>query len=118
MIGRRRTGRGTTDYDMSPELMELVAERFRVLGEPARLSILQQLRSGEKTVTELMELTGLTQANTSKHLRLLHTFGYVQRRKEGLYVVYRLADDSVAQLCNLMCGRIEQQLEAGRDMLG
>lgn len=103
---------------MSPALLELVAERFKALGEPARLRILQSLRDGEKTVTELMRETGLSQANTSRHLQLLYGLGFVSRRKDGLYVLYQLADDSVLRLCDLMCGRLERQAEADRELFG
>lgn len=99
---------------LSPELMELIAERFKALGEPARLRILNALRDGEKTVTELMEATALGQANISKHLQLLHAMGFVTRRKDGLFVHYALADDDVFALCDLMCGRLQAQEEARR----
>ena len=66
---------------MTPELLELVAERFKALGEPARLTILNSLRRGEATVSELVEDTGMGQANVSKHLQLLHTLRFVARRK-------------------------------------
>jgi DNA-binding transcriptional ArsR family regulator len=92
---------------MSAELMDLVAERFRALGEPARLQILNALRGGELPVSDLVENTGLGQANVSKHLGILHSLGFVARRKEGLFVYYRLADKSVFRLCDIMCGRIE-----------
>jgi DNA-binding transcriptional ArsR family regulator len=104
------------DAEMSPELVELVAARFKALGEPARLRILQALRAGEKTVSDLMRDTGLSQANTSRHLQMLHGLGFVERRKEGLYVLYRLADQSVIYLCDVMCGRLEQQLDADREL--
>ncbi|MFW6331549.1 MAG: ArsR/SmtB family transcription factor [Gemmatimonadota bacterium] len=103
--------------DMTPELMELVAERFKALGEPARLQILQALRSGEQTVSELVERTGMGQANVSKHLQLLHALGFVDRRKEGLYVHYRLAGEDIFRMCDLMCGRIEEEAEERRQML-
>lgn len=102
---------------MTPELLQLVAERFKALAEPARLQILNALRGGERTVSEVMEDTGLGQANASKHLQLLHALGFVERRKEGLYVHYRLADDSVFQLCDIMCGRLEEEARARRDLL-
>ena len=73
-------------YPMTPELLERLAERFKALGEPARLMLLNALRDGERTVSELMEATGLGQANVSKHLQLLHGLCFVERRKEGLYV--------------------------------
>jgi DNA-binding transcriptional ArsR family regulator len=97
------------DKPLTPELMDLVAERFKALAEPARLQILQALRTGERTVSELVESTGLGQANVSKHLQLLHGLGFVDRRKEGLYVYYRLAGDDIFRMCDLMCGRIEDE---------
>ena len=91
---------------MSPELLSLIAERFKALGEPARLQILNALRGREMTVNELTEETGLRQANLSKHLQLLHSLGFVSRRKDGLFVNYALADRDVFRLCDLMCGRL------------
>ena len=98
-----------SEYPLTPELLGLVAERFRALGEPARLGILNALREGEMTVSELMAATGLGQANASKHLQLLHALGFVERRKEGLHVHYRLADRDVFRLCDLMCGRLAKE---------
>lgn len=94
---------------LTPAMMTLVAERLRALAEPARLQILHQLRSGERTVTELVEATGLGQANVSKHLQLLLAAGFVGRRKEGLYTHYRLADEDVFRICDLMCGRLQAE---------
>lgn len=85
-----------------------VAERFKALGEPARLRILDALRRGELTVGELVETTQLNQANLSKHLQLLHSLGFVGRSKHGLFVYYRLTDEDVFRLCDVMCGRIAQ----------
>ncbi|HEU5183802.1 MAG TPA: metalloregulator ArsR/SmtB family transcription factor, partial [Gemmatimonadaceae bacterium] len=70
---------------MTPELLAIVAERFKAIGEPVRLQILNALRDGEMTVTELVDETGLGQGNVSKHLQLLHGLGFVTRRKEGLH---------------------------------
>jgi DNA-binding transcriptional ArsR family regulator len=100
------------DTPLSPEVLELIADRFKALSEPARLHILSALREGEKTVSELMEVTGLGQANASKHLQLLHGLGFVDRRKQGLFVHYRLADESVFQLCDIMCGRLLEEARA------
>lgn len=91
---------------MTSELFDPVAERFRALGEPARLRILNALRSGEAAVGELVETTGLTQANLSKHLQMLHALGFVNRRKQGLFVYYALADHDIFRLCDIMCGRV------------
>lgn len=103
-------------YPLTPELLDLIAERFKALGEPARLRILNALRPGEKTVSELMEATELGQANVSKHLQLLHSMGFVERRKEGLYVHYRLANEDVFHLCDLMCGRLEAEIQARSEL--
>ena len=102
---------------LTPEVLELVAERFRALAEPARLRILNALRKGERTVSELMEETELGQANASKHLQLLHTLGFVERRKEGLYVHYRLASEDVFQLCDIICGRLAAEADARAHLL-
>ncbi|MDX1567247.1 MAG: metalloregulator ArsR/SmtB family transcription factor [Longimicrobiales bacterium] len=107
-----------SDLEMTPELLVLVAERFRALAEPARLHILNSLREGEKSVTELVEDTGLGQANVSKHLQLLHSLGFVDRRRDGVYVLYSLAGDDVFKLCDLMCGRIEQEHRERAKLLG
>ncbi len=92
---------------MTVQQLALVADRFQVLAEPARLQLLQALMSGERTVGELTERTGLSQANVSKHLQLLLAHGLVARRKEGLFAWYSLADESVFQLCELVCARLE-----------
>ena len=97
---------------LTPDLLALIAGRFKALAEPARLRILSALREGEMTVGRLMEETGFGQANVSKHLRLLHSLGFVERRKDGLYVYYRLADESVFQLCDIVCGRLAVEADA------
>ena len=95
---------------LSPEQLDLVADRFRVLGEPARLRILNALRKQERNVTELVAVTGFSQANMSKHLQLLLRLGFVERRKEGVSTYYSLADPDVFRLCDIMCGRLEREL--------
>lgn len=105
-----------SDIHLTPEILELIAERFKALAEPARLNILSALRRTEMTVSEVMEATGLGQANVSKHLQLLHGLGFVARRKEGLYVHYRLADQDVFQLCDLMCGRLARETDLRKQL--
>ena len=103
---------------LTPEKIDLVAERFRALGEPARLHVLSALRDeGEQTVSGLAEATGLSTANISKHLQILHAAGFVSRRKEGLHVYYALAGRDVFHLCDLMCGRLEAEIAARRSIL-
>ena len=97
---------------LPPETLEAVANRFKALAEPARLSVLNQLMSGPLNVSELMTATGLSQANLSKHLQLLHHHGFVARRREGAFVVYELADKSVLSLCDIMCSQLKRHVEA------
>jgi DNA-binding transcriptional ArsR family regulator len=103
---------------LSPEILDQIAERFRVLSEPARLRILNVLLDGERTVSELVDETGLNQANVSKHLSLLRSFNFVERRKDGLYSIYSVADPSVGVLCEVMCDRLEAHAEELNAMLG
>lgn len=97
--------------------LDLVAQRFRTLGEPSRLEILQMLCDGDRTVQEICELTGLGQPNVSKHLALLMDNGLVQKRKEGLYSFYRLADESVYELCNIVCSSLSSRLAEAQKAL-
>lgn len=99
---------------LNDELFERIANRFKALGEPARLRILDALRDGERTVGDLAEQTGLNQANLSKHLQMLHGVELVERRKDGLFVYYRLADERVVRLCEIMCAAPDR-LEARPD---
>lgn len=97
---------------LSPAMLATVADRFKALSEPARLEILQCLRAGERTVSELVEETGMGQANVSKHLGVLSRHAFVARRKEGLYAYYALADHSVFRLCDIMCGHVRSESRA------
>lgn len=97
---------------MPPVLLEQVAERFRALGEPVRLALLDALRTGEHTVGELVDATGQGQANVSRHLGVLHAAGLVSRRREGTFVHYAVADPGVYDLCDLVCGRLQRDAEA------
>lgn len=94
---------------LSKEALELVAARFRALGEASRLELLQHLMQGEKSVQELCQLTGSSQANISKHLSLLADQGILARRKQGLFVFYSIADQSIYTLCDTVCGALENR---------
>ena len=94
------------------ELLNQVAHRFRLLGEPVRLEILNLLHAnGEMNVQELIEATGQQQANVSKHLKLLSHESMVARRKEGLYSYYSISDPSLSGLCLLVCGQLQNKGE-------
>jgi ArsR family transcriptional regulator len=97
---------------LSREALELLAQRFRALGDATRLALLQALFEGERTVQELCELTGAAQANASKHLALLHEQGLVARRRDGLFTRYRIADASLEGLCRLVCTSLAERHDA------
>lgn len=92
------------------EALEHVAKRFAALSEPMRLRILQALFSGEMNVNALVQATGGTQANISRHLQTLTQAGILARRKDGLQVYYSICDSSIHKLCELVCGSVEKQL--------
>lgn len=92
-------------------MLRAVAERFKVLAEPARLTVLNELRVGPRSVSELIDATGLNQANLSKHLQLLYAHGFVSRQRQGLFTIYRLADRRVFELCDMMCGQLRRRAD-------
>ncbi len=95
---------------LEPETLEAVADRFKVLAEPARLAVLNALRGRPLSVTDLIDETGLNQANLSKHLQVLYAHGFVGRQRRGPYVYYSLADRSVFELCDIMCGQLKRHV--------
>jgi DNA-binding transcriptional ArsR family regulator len=97
-------------HPLPPELVELIAKRFRVLGDPLRITLLDRLRDGEATVSELREATGASQQNVSKHLGVLLEAGIVRRAKRGTSSVYSIADEGVFDLCEQVCGGLRRQL--------
>ena len=97
-------------HPIPEELAELIARRFRVLGDPLRVRMLDLLRDRELSVNELAELLGAGQQNVSKHLGVLADAGLVARRKEGNRVYYRIADPAIFDLCEQVCGSLQAQL--------
>ena len=98
-------------------LVELIAQRFRVIGEPMRIKLLDALRDGERSVGELTEALDATQQNVSKHLGVLFQAGVVSRRKDRNHVRYAIADPSVFELCENVCGGIQKNAAALADIL-
>jgi len=97
---------------MTPEALEMVAARFRAMGEALRLRILQQLESGERSVSALALSVASTQPNVSKHLKVLQDAGLVKRRQQGTSAYYSIADPMVFELCDMICSRLRDRLEA------
>ncbi len=98
-------------HPLPEPLIDLVAQRFRVLGEPMRIKLLDRLRDGDATVGELQEALGASQQNVSKHLGILHGAGMVSRSKQGTRTVYSISDPSVFELCEQVCGGVRRQLQ-------
>lgn len=104
---------------LTADAAELIAHRFLALSDPTRLRIVDLLRTrGEASVRELTEALGTSQQNVSKHLATLHAEGFVSRRKQGTSSIYTIADASVFDLCEQVCGGIEAQLAAVGEALG
>ena len=97
-------------HPLPDPLVELIAQRFRVIGEPTRIKLLDALRDGDATVNELVDRLGSSQQNVSKHLGILHQAGIVSRSKDGTSVCYAIADASVFALCEQVCGGLREQL--------
>jgi DNA-binding transcriptional ArsR family regulator len=113
----QRETRMTVSHPLPADLVELIAERFRALSEPTRITLLDQLREGEASVLELTESIGTTQQNVSKHLGVLHRAGIVARRKQGNFAYYSIADERVFVLCETVCGSLERQAESLRHVV-
>ena len=97
-------------HPLPEPLADLIAQRFRVLGEPMRIRLLDLLRDGDATVSELQEALGASQQNVSKHLGVLLQAGMVSRSKDGTSARYAIADEAVFELCEHVCGGLRRQL--------
>lgn len=101
---------------LNEQALEYVAKYFKALAEPMRLKVLNALQDGEKNVSQLTQLSGGTQANVSKHLTLLAQYNLVKRESRGTNVYYRIADPSVYELCELVCGQIGKRMNLEEDI--
>lgn len=106
--------RNNLKYDA--DALELMAKRFRILGDPLRLKLLQILGEGELSVGDLVQATASTQPNISKHLRQLQEVGLLERRQEKNTVYYNIADTTIFDVCSIICAgaqkRLTQQAQA------
>jgi DNA-binding transcriptional ArsR family regulator len=93
------------------EVFAVVADYFGILSEPSRLKILHAICQEEKSVSEVVELVGLSQTNVSRHLHQLHKARVVGRRKEGTTVLYTVSDPMLLDLCRMVCNRIAAGIE-------
>ncbi|VXD25401.1 ArsR/SmtB family transcription factor [Planktothrix paucivesiculata] len=99
------------DYlQLSPAALALMADFFKVLSEVSRLQIVCCLKSGAKNVTQIIEATGLGQANVSKHLKVLAQAGIVTRTQQGVSVYYEIANPFLFDVCDLVCESLVAQM--------
>ena len=104
-------------HPLPDDLVELIARRFRVLGEPMRIKLLDRLRESEASVNELSDALDASQQNVSKHLTVLAEAGILGRRKQGTHVYYRIVDEGVFALCEEVCGSVREQLRALNELI-
>jgi len=97
-------------HPLPAPLVELIAQRFRVIGEPMRIRLLDVLRDGPRTINELTEALGASQQNVSKHVTVLAQAGIVARETEGTRVRCSIADETIFDLCEIVCGGLRQQV--------
>lgn len=95
---------------LQTDQLERVADLFRVFAEPTRLAILQELKAGELSVSQLVEQLPTCQANISKQLKHLYVAGLVTRRKQATYVLYAIAEPIVFELCSLVCDKLNRDV--------
>ena len=107
-----------SDHPLPDALVELIAQRFRAVGEPSRIRILERLRASACTVQQLAVDIGFTQQNISKHLGLLLSLGIVSRRREGGFSYYAIQDGSVLRMCDEVCGALQRQVAELHQLIG
>jgi len=111
-MARRAPKPAPIPHPLPAPLVDLIAARFRILGEPMRIKLLDRLRDGDATVGELQDATGASQQNVSKHLRVLLDAGIVSRSKHGNHARYSIEDEGVFELCEHVCGGLRRQVGA------
>jgi DNA-binding transcriptional ArsR family regulator len=105
-------------HPLPDDLIDLVAGRFRVLSEPARIKLLDLLREREASVQELTEAIGSSEQNVSKHLGVLRQAGIVRRSKRGNYSYYSIGDEGVFALCEAVCGSLSRRADSLHELVG
>lgn len=104
--------------EINDDALAMIAARFRVLSDLMRLKILHALGDKEMNVSDLVDATGAGQANVSKHLGVMLDAGIVARRKDGLNAFYKVSDETIFELCDVVCSQLKEQLESRRAVFG
>jgi DNA-binding transcriptional ArsR family regulator len=105
------TSPDSTVSPLSSAALTIIADFFKVLSEVARLQIVCALKSGSKNVSQIIEITGLGQANVSKHLKILTDARLLSRSQQGVNVIYEIANPVIFPLCDLVCESLKVQLQ-------
>jgi len=108
MARRQAAANSTTETD---EVFQMAAEVFRVMSAPMRLKIISSLCNGEKNVSQMLEEIDTTQPNMSQHLNTLYQAGVIDKRREGVQIIYRIINDRVVTLCRAVCSQIAIELD-------
>ncbi|MDH5537789.1 MAG: metalloregulator ArsR/SmtB family transcription factor [Rhizobacter sp.] len=102
--------------DEMSAVFESVARYFSLLSEPTRLRIMHVICQDEKSVNQIVEETGISQTNVSRHLGMMYQGGVLSRRREGSQVFYRVSDASFTDLCRTVCVRVAAELDGDKDV--
>ena len=116
-MSKRKTKSQAQPHRLGRGALERVAKIFSAFADPTRLMILQELRAGERSVGQLVEVVGLAQGSVSKQLQLLFDAGLLQRRKLGTQVIYSIADEIVTTMCEQVCDKLERDARASAAFL-
>jgi DNA-binding transcriptional ArsR family regulator len=100
------------------QLIPMVAVRFKALADEGRLSLLAALQRGERSVGELVQVTGRSQPNVSQHLASLTHAGLVAARRDGTRAFYRIADPTVLRICDAVCDSLSRRVHPRRRPAG
>jgi DNA-binding transcriptional ArsR family regulator len=99
------------------ELFRLQADICKTLADPNRLMLLHQLRDGEKSVSQLVNESGLMQSNVSRHLAVLRERSLVETRREGTTVYYRLGNEKIGEACDMVRGVLQSRLVRNQELV-
>lgn len=106
-----------TPSPLSPSALGLMADFFKLLSEVSRLQIVCSLKTGAKSVNEIIAETELGQANVSKHLKMLTQAGLLTREQRGVSVYYEIANPMLFEVCDRVCDALSIQVEQQSDQL-
>ena len=106
-MATRTSKKPRSELDKPDHVFDKAAELFRVMSAPMRLKIISCLCEGEQNVSYLLEKIATTQPNMSQHLNTLYKAGVLAKRREGVQIHYRIANDQIVSLCRAVCHQVE-----------